>query len=171
MNLKIEKAINDQINFEFYSSYIYLAMAAHLNSVNLVGFAHWMEIQVQEELAHAMKLLNYLQSRDGRVELESIDKPQVSWESPLDAFEDALKHEKIVTSRINDLLDISLSEKDHATNAQLQWFINEQIEEEANVSAIVQQLKFAAGAPNILFMMDRELGQRVLVPIDNNTAK
>ena len=164
MNEKMEKAINDQINFELYSSYIYLSMSSYLRSLNLNGFAHWMEIQVQEEVAHAMKFYNFLHDRGGNIELETIQKPKVSWDSPKDAFEDAYKHEQIVTGRINDLVDLALELRDHATNAHLQWFINEQVEEESNVLGILQQIRLAENSPNGLFMLDRELGQRVFNP-------
>jgi ferritin len=164
MNIKMQEAINSQVNFELYSSYIYLSMSSYLKSLNLNGFAHWMEIQIQEEIAHAMKLYNFLHERGGRVELETIQKPKVNWHSPLDAFEDAYKHEQIVTGRINSLVDLALELRDHATNAHLQWFISEQVEEESNVLGIVQQMKLAEGSPNGLFMLDRELGQRVFTP-------
>ena len=143
MREKIVKAINDQVNFELYSSYIYLSMSSYLRSLNLNGFANWMEIQVQEEVAHAMKLYNFLHERGGNVELEAIKKPKVRWNSPLEAFEDAYAHEQIVTGRINNLVDLALEEKDHATNAHLQWFVNEQVEEESNVLGILQQIKWA----------------------------
>ncbi len=164
MNEKMEKAINDQINFELYSSYIYLSMSSYLRSLNLNGFAHWMEIQVQEEIAHAMKFYNFLHERGGNIEFETIQKPKVSWESTCEVFEDAYKHEQIVTGRINDLVDLALEIRDHATNAHLQWFINEQVEEESNVLGILQQIKLAENSPNGLFMLDRELSQRVYNP-------
>ena len=167
MNEKIEKAINSQINFELYSSYIYLSMSSYLKSLNLNGFANWMEIQVQEEIGHAMKLYTFLHERGGRVEFGAIEKPKVTWKSPLEAFHDAYAHEQIVTGRINDLVDLALAEKDHATNAHLQWFISEQVEEESNVLGILQQMKLSEGAPNGLFMLDRELAQRVYTPIQN----
>ena len=163
MDNKMQKAINDQINFELYSSYIYLSMSSYLKSLNLNGFAHWMEIQVQEEVAHAMKLYNFLQERGGNVEFQGIPKPKSKWDSPLDAFQNAYEHEQIVTERINALVDMALQLKDHATNAHLQWFISEQVEEESNVLGILQQMKLAEGAPNGLFMLDRELAQRVFV--------
>ena len=164
MKEKVEKAINSQVNFELYSSYLYMSMSSYLRSLNLNGFAHWMEIQVQEEIAHAMKLYNFLHERGANVEFGTIPKPKVSWKSPLEAFEDAYAHEQIVTGRINDLVDLALAEKDHATNAHLQWFVNEQVEEESNVLGILQQIKLAEGAPNGLFMLDRELLQRVFTP-------
>jgi ferritin len=164
MNVKMQKAINNQINFELYSSYIYLSMSSYLKSLNLNGFANWMEIQVQEEIAHAMKLYNFLHERGGNVEFGEISKPKAQWETPLDAFQNAYEHEQIVTSRINALVDLALELKDHATNAHLLWFVNEQVEEESNVLGILQQIKLAGGSANGLFMLDRELGQRVFTP-------
>ncbi|HJO95400.1 MAG TPA: ferritin [Victivallales bacterium] len=168
MDSKMVDAINEQINFEFYSSYIYLSMSAYLKSLNLNGFAHWLEIQVQEELAHAMKLFNFLEDRNGKVILEAIEKPKSTWNSPLDAFQDAYEHEKIVTARINNLVDMALTQKDHATNAHLQWFISEQVEEESNFCTIVQQISLAEKSPGGFFLLDKEFSQRVFTPIDTN---
>ena len=168
MDIKMQKELNDQINFELYSSYIYLSMSSYLKSLNLNGFANWMEIQVQEEVAHAMKMYNFLHERGGNVEFQEIAKPKTEWDSPLDAFQNALEHEKIVTGRINNLVDMALELRDHATNAHLQWFISEQVEEESNALGIVQQIKLAEGSPNGLFMLDRELGQRVFTPSQDN---
>ncbi len=167
MNREIEKAINEQINFELYSSYLYLSMSSYLRGENLNGFGNWMEIQAKEEHYHAMKLFNFLHDRGRKVVLEAIEKPKNEWSSPLEIFEETLAHEKMVTSRINDLVDLALQLKDHATNSHLQWFINEQVEEEANVLTVLQQVKLAAGSANGLFMIDRELGQRVYIPINS----
>ena len=172
MDIKMQKAINDQLNFELYSSYIYLSMSSYLKSLNLNGFANWMEIKVQEEVAHAMKFYNFLHERGGNVEFQEIPKPKTEWDSPLAVFQNALEHEKIVTSRINKLVDLALELKDHATNAHLQWFISEQVEEESNALGIVQQIEMAKDAPSGMFMLDRELGQRVYTPPqDNNSNK
>lgn len=161
---KIEQALNDQINAELYSAYLYLSMVAYFESVNLSGFAAWMRAQTQEEVVHAMKIYDYVNERGGRVVLESIAEPPAKWESPLAAFEAAYKHEQLVTGRINDLVDLAIKEKDHAANTFLQWFVNEQVEEETSADAVVQQLKMAEGAPGALFMIDRELGQRAFTP-------
>ncbi len=163
MNPKLEKALNDQINFEIYSAYIYMSMSSYMKSLNLNGFAHWLDIQVKEELAHAVKFYNYIHDRNGNVEFMAIAKPEAGWKSPLHVFEHALEHEKIVTSRINNLVDIAISEKDHAANAHLQWFVNEQVEEEANFFAVVQQLKLAGDSMNNLFLLDKEMATRVFV--------
>lgn len=164
MDKKMQVAINDQMNFELYSSYIYMAMSSYLKSLNLNGFANWMEIQVQEEISHAMKLYEFLHDRGADVELMEILKPAKEWKSVEDVFQNALEHEQKVTGRINKLVDLALELKDHATNAHLQWFVNEQVEEESTVLGILQQVKLAEGAPNGLFMLDRELAQRVFTP-------
>ncbi|MEI6056233.1 MAG: ferritin [Lentisphaerota bacterium] len=163
MNPKIEKALNDQINFELYSSYIYMAMASYFRSLSLSGFAHWMEIQVQEELAHALKLYNYITERGGIAVFDAIAKPPQTWDSPTDVFKHSHEHEQIVTSRMHEIVDLSLKEKDHTTNAHIQWYLNEQVEEESKVLGIYQQLKFANNSPQALLMFDRELAQRIFV--------
>jgi len=161
---KMEDALNDQINAELYSAYLYLAMAAYFDSENLPGFASWMRVQTQEETAHAMKIFDFVSERGGRVILKAIDEPAKEWNSALAAFKAACEHEQYITGRINDLVNLAIKEKDHATNAFLQWFVNEQVEEETSVDSVVQQLKMAEKAPGALFMMDRELGQRTFTP-------
>ncbi len=157
---KMQNAINGQINAELYSAYLYLSMSADFSSKNLSGFANWMKIQAREELGHAMKLYNFVEERLGRVTLKAIDAPATQWDSPLAAFEQALKHEQKVTGLINKLVDQAITENDHATRGFLQWFVDEQVEEEASADAIVQQLKLMKGAPGGLFMLDKELGRR-----------
>ncbi len=161
---KMQEALNAQLNGEYYSSYLYLSMSAYGESIDLKGFAHWFLIQTQEEMTHAMKLFNYIVDRKGEVRLRAIDGPPTKWDSALAVFEDALAHEQHVTERINQLTDLALAEHDHATWTLLQWFISEQVEEEASLDVIVQQLKLAAGTPAALFMLDRELGARTLAP-------
>lgn len=161
---KMEKALNEQINAEAYSAYLYLSMAAYFEAENLPGLASWMRIQTQEETAHALKFFDFVNERRGRVILKAIDQPPKEWESPLVAFEAAFEHEQLVTGRINDLVNLAVQEKDHATNAFLQWFVNEQVEEETSVDTIVQMLKMAEKAPGAMFMIDRELGQRTFTP-------
>ncbi|MDD4270570.1 MAG: ferritin [Pirellulaceae bacterium] len=161
---KMEEALNSQINAEYYSSYLYLSMAAYFDSINLVGMANWMRVQAQEEMAHAMKFFDFIAERSGRVTLASIDAPPNEWASPLAAFEDALAHERHISSRINKLVDLALAESDHATNNFLQWFVAEQVEEEATADGIVQQLRLVKDAPGGVFLLDRELGQRTFVP-------
>ena len=158
---KIQKAINDQINAEMFSAYLYLSMEAYFQSISLKGFAAWMRVQVQEEMMHGMKFYDFINERGGKVTLEAIAKPETSWASPLAAFEAILKHEEHVTSLINDLVDLAISEKDHASNNFFQWFVAEQVEEEASANEIVEKLKLVKDNPSGLFMVDAELGKRV----------
>jgi ferritin len=157
---KMEKALNDQINAELYSAYLYLSMSAYFEAGNLPGFAKWMRIQWQEEVMHALKIYDYVNERGGRVTLKSIDGPPAKWKSPLDVFQATYKHEQVVTGRINDLVTQAVAEKDHATNAFLQWFVTEQVEEEKSADEIIQKLKRISDAPGGLYMLDKELGQR-----------
>ena len=161
---KIQSAINDQINAETYSAYLYWSMVAYFESVNLPGFAAWMRAQVQEEMFHAVKFTNFLYERGGRTLLGPIEGPPTEWDSPLAAFEAAYAHEQIVTGRINDLVRLAREENDPASEIFLQWYVTEQVEEENAADTIVQQLKLMADAPGGLFMLDRELGQRVFTP-------
>jgi ferritin len=157
---RTQEALNKHANAEFYSSYLYLSMSAYFQSINLIGFAHWMRVQAREELAHAMKFYDHVIERGGRVSLQAVAAPTAQWDSPLAAFEDAYRHEQKVTGLINQLVDEAVQSKDHATNAFLQWFVSEQVEEEASVDAIVQKLKLVGGAPGGLFMIDHHLGER-----------
>jgi ferritin len=157
---KMENALNEQINAEMYSAYLYLSMAAHFESENLSGFAKWMRVQTQEEEAHAKKLFEYVLERGGKVTLKAIEAPPAQWKSPLAAFEAAHKHEQSITERINKLAELATDQKDHATSVFLQWYVNEQVEEEAQVDKIVRTLKATNEAPGALYMIDRELGQR-----------
>lgn len=157
---KMEKAINEQINWEIYSSYLYLSMSAYFESVNLKGSANWMRAQAMEELAHFKKMYDFVLARGGRVTLSEIKGPPEEWKTPLAAFEDALTHEQEVTRRINNLADLSLELKDHASNSFLQWFVDEQVEEESSVDEVIQSLKLNTENPGGLFMVDKELAQR-----------
>ena len=161
---KMQQALNEQINAELYSAYLYLSMEAYFKSENLPGFANWMRAQTQEELMHAMKIYDFLNERGGRVILKRIEEPPTQWDSPLAAFEAAYKHEQKVTGLINDLVNLAIEEKDHATNSFLQWFVNEQVEEESSADEVVQKLKRVEKAPGGMFMIDQELGQRVFTP-------
>ena len=161
---KMSKALNDQLNWEIYSSYVYAAMASWLKAQNLNGFANWMNIQVREELDHAAMFYDFLHDLGADVEFDAIPKPQSNWKNTEEVFEDTLEHEQGVTSRINNLIDLALADKDHATNARLQWFISEQVEEEANALALLQQMKLIKNSPDALLMIDRELAQRVYNP-------
>jgi ferritin len=161
---KIQDALNKQLNAELYSSYLYLSMAAYFESIRLKGFANWMRVQAQEELLHSMKFYDYIQERGGRVILASIDEPQTQWDSPLAAFKHVYQHEQKVTGLINNLVTLALSEADHATHNFLQWFVAEQVEEEASADEIVQKLGLLGEERSGLFMLDKELGQRVFTP-------
>ena len=161
---KMEEALNNQVNAELYSAYLYLSMESYFKSENLNGFANWMRVQTQEEVSHAMKIYDFINERGGRVTLKTIEGPQTEWDSALAVFKAAYAHEQKVTGLINDLVDLAITEKDHATNSFLQWFVNEQVEEEASADEIVQQLKMMESAPGGMFMLDRELGQRVFTP-------
>jgi len=160
MDPKIIDALNGQIKEELFSSYLYLSMAAYLENLGLKGFAHWMEMQAKEELGHAMKFYKFVIERGGRVRLFDIPQPRVDWESPLDVFEEALKHEQYITSKINALMTLAKEAGDYATEIFLQWFVTEQIEEESSVGEVVEKLKLVKDSPNGLFMIDRELGMR-----------
>ena len=160
LNQRMEDALNEQHNAELYSGYLYLAMSAWFQSVNLSGFAAWMRVQAQEELVHAMKFYDYINERGGRVTLKTIDGPPSEWDSPLAAFEGAYAHEQKVTGMINGLVDLAREEHDHATEIFLQWFVSEQVEEEDSANEVVQKIKLMGEASGGLFMLDRELGQR-----------
>ncbi|AXV38494.1 MAG: ferritin [Methanobacterium sp. BRmetb2] len=161
---KIQNALNSQLNAELYSAYLYMAMNAYFESIDLGGFANWMRIQAQEEVSHGMKFHDYIIQRGGRVILDEIEKPQTEWESPLEVFEHVYAHEQKVTGLINDLVNLAIEEKDHATNNFLQWFVAEQVEEEESSSGVLQKIKLAVGDSGSLFMLDNELGQRVFNP-------
>ncbi|MBA4357300.1 MAG: ferritin [Humidesulfovibrio sp.] len=160
---KMEKAFNDQIKWEYYSAYLYLSMASYFQSLGLPGFANWMEVQTQEELFHGTKMFRYVLEKGMRVHLQGIEAPQLEWKSPLAAFEFSLKHELVVTKRINDLVDLAQKEKDHASAIFLQWFVSEQVEEEASFGDVLSKLKLV-GDGGGLFMLDRELAARVYTP-------
>ena len=160
----MQDAINDQINAELYSSYLYLSMCAYFQSTNLPGFANWMRMQAQEELVHAMKFYDYVSVRGGRVALKRIEEPPKKWDSPLAVFEHTYKHEQKVTSLINSLVDLAISENDHAANIFLKWYVEEQVEEEESADEVVQKLKLMGDAGHNLFMIDQELGKRVFTP-------
>ncbi|MBT3279772.1 MAG: ferritin [Phycisphaerales bacterium] len=164
LNTNIEEALNSQYNFEMYSANIYLSMAAWADSQNLSGVANWFKVQYAEEMFHAQKFYDYIIERGGRVIVGQLDKPQSDWASPLAAFENALHHEGIVTGRVNDLMSLAIDSKDHATVAFLQWFVSEQVEEEANADAIIQKLTLMGDAPGGLFLIDNELATRVFTP-------
>ena len=159
----VENALNEQINAEFHSAYLYLSMSAYFLSSGLAGYANWMRIQYMEELAHATRFFDYVNERKGKVKLTPIAEVQVDFSGIVNVFEETLVHEQTVTGLINKLMDISIQENDHATRSFLQWFVDEQVEEEANVEQILDNLKLIKGEGQGLLMMDREMQTRVFV--------
>jgi ferritin len=165
---EILDAMNKQINAESYSAYMYLSMAAYFESKGLSGFANWMKVQYQEETAHALKFFNYLVGRGGKIVLKSVDQVPVEFNDIVDVFEKTLAHEIHVTEMINNLMNVAAAANDHASQSFLKWFVDEQVEEEANVEKILLTLKLINGQGDGIFMMDREMGQRIFV--DPNAA-
>jgi ferritin len=170
LNTKVQDAFNQQINAELFSEYLYLSMAAHFESVSLKGMANWMRIQAGEERMHAMKFYQYILDRSGKVVLAQIDAPKTSWSSPLEVFEEAYAHELKVTGLINNLVNIAIAEKDHAAHQFLEWFVNEQVEEESNSSTIVDRLKLVGDNGVAIYMIDQELSQRQPAPTAASAA-
>ncbi len=156
----LQDAMNEQIKNELYSAYLYLSMSAYCEAANLPGFAHWMRVQAQEEEAHAMKFYEFIYERGGRVVLQAIDQPPVEFQSPLAVFEQTLEHEQKVTAMIHDLYALAVEEKDYASQAFLQWFVTEQVEEEASATQILETLKMIGDKGHALIMLDRQLGRR-----------
>ena len=163
INEKMEKAFNDQINAELYSEYLYLSMKAYFETLNLTGFINWMDVQVQEEHAHAMGMFDYVNSRGGRVKLAAIDAPETDWESPLAVFEHILKHEELVTSLINKVADVADEVKDRAAAGFLNWYIKEQVEEEDNVGKVLATLRLIGDDKHALLALDKGLATRTFV--------
>ena len=161
---KLLDAFNEQINKELYSEYLYFSMAAWFDAENLPGFANFFKIQVQEERSHVMKMYDSVNERGGKVFLKEIDKPQIEFNSALQIFELAYKHEQFVSKLINELMDMAIEEKDHAAKSFLNWFIDEQVEEEASMDAIVGKLKMVGGNGHGMLMIDNELGTRTFTP-------
>lgn len=160
LDKKIEKALNEQINKEMYSAYLYMAMSADTTHKGLDGFANWFMVQYQEEMEHAMRIYNYIQEQGGKVILDEIEQPPSSFDDPLDMFKKTLEHEQFITKSIHDLVALARKENDYATEIFLQWFVTEQIEEEANDNEIIDKLKMVGNKGNGLYMVDRELAQR-----------
>lgn len=160
LSKSIQDAINEQIKNELYSAYLYLSMAAHFESTNLPGFAHWMKFQATEEVKHGMKFFEYINERGGKVTLKAIDQPPTDFKTPLDIFKMAHKHEQKVTGMINKLYELALKENDYPSQVMLQWFIKEQVEEEKSAESIIEQLKMAGESSAALLMADRQFAQR-----------
>ena len=164
---KMAQALNDQVNREMYSAYLYMAMSAHCNERGLKGFANWFMVQYHEEMLHAMKIYEYIQRQGAEVTLAAIQQPPTTFESPLDMFTKTLEHEQFITRSINDLMELAIAEKDHASQIFLEWYVTEQVEEEENDNDIIAQLNFIQDNPQGLMMLDRELAGRMTnVPTD-----
>lgn len=164
ISTKLQEAINSQINKELFSEYLYLSMAAYCESENLDGIANFFHVQTKEEHFHAMKFFAYLNERGGRVKLMPIEGPQTDFKSIEDIFEQTLRHEQLVTQSINEIMDLAIKENDHATKSFLQWFIDEQVEEEATAEKLLHKVKLISGHPHGLFMLDKELAARTFNP-------
>lgn len=160
LSKKINEALNNQLKSELYASHLYLSMAAFCESINLPGFARWMMQQSSEERTHALKIFNYINNRDGRVTLQSVDQPPATFKSAVDMFQQALEHEKSVSEAVHKLYRLASEESDYPTEVELQWFITEQVEEEKTASDIVQKLKMVGEQPTALLMLDHHLGAR-----------
>ncbi len=163
INEKLEKEFNVQINKELYSEYLYLAMKTYFMEQNLMGFVNWFDCQVQEEHAHAIGMFNYLNERGGKIELLPIDKPEFSGKTPLEIFEEVLKHEQYVTSRINTVYDVAEEVRDRAAMKFLDWYIDEQVEEEASVDGVLSTLRLIGDDKNALLLLDKDLATRTFV--------
>lgn len=156
----VQQALNDQVKQEFYSAHVYLSMCAWFEDQGLPGFAKWMRFQYQEELGHGIKIFDFINDRDGKVIIEGVEAPPTSWDSPLAAFEAAYDNEKAVSQSIDDLYNLADTEGDHATKVMLQWFITEQVEEEASTKQAVDRLKLAGSDSSALLVLDQQFGSR-----------
>jgi ferritin len=161
LSAKLQDALNRQINAEFYSSYLYLSMAAYFEAADLKGMAHWMRIQAAEETAHALRIFDYINNRSGRVTLAPVDAPKIEWKSVVEVFEDSYKHEQKITGMINELFNLAATERDASTHDFLEWFAREQVEEESAAQLIVAQAKRVGDAGLGVYLLDQELGKRV----------
>lgn len=161
---KMQEALNDQMKWEFYSEFLYLAMAGYFKSLSLDGFANWMVVQAEEERTHALMFFNYIDEAGGRPYIRAFDQMENEYDSVIDVFKATVEHEKLVTRRINDLMSMALEEKDHATANFIDWFVKEQVEEVAGPQKILDQLELVKGDNRAVLMLDRELGQRIYTP-------
>ncbi len=161
---KINTALNAQVNAELFSAYLYMSMSAWCSQRSLSGMANWMRCQAQEEQFHAMKIYDYILERGGHISLDAIEKPSAEWDSPIALFEETARHEAKVTGLINDLVSLSIKEKDYAAHIFLQWFVTEQVEEEASVSEVLERMKMIGDDSAGMFAMDMELAKRLFTP-------
>jgi len=164
ISIKMQKALNTHLNEEFYSSYLYLSMAAYFEAKNLKGLANWMRIQSTEEQMHGMKFFDFILQKGGKINLTQLGAPKIEWKSISEVFADTLKHEKKISGLINKLVEVAMAEKDFATNTFLQWFVTEQVEEESNVEEIIQKIDMIGEDKSGLYMLDNELGARAAAP-------
>lgn len=164
INKNVEKILNEQINAEFWSAYFYLSMSNYFNANGMPGFANWMKVQFEEETFHAMKMMDFVNERGGRVILQPIAEVPSEWDGVLNIYEETLKHEETVTSLINGCVNVAMEEKDHATVNFMKWFVDEQVEEEATVSEIIDQLKMFNCQGQGLYMLDKEFKARTFTP-------
>jgi ferritin len=156
----VADALNKQVNAELYSAYLYLSMSAYCETIPLKGFAKWLRVQAQEEQTHAMKFYDYIIEAGGTIKLTAVDAPKTTWKSPQEVFEEVYAHEQKVTGMINGLMDLAIKEKDYATQTMLAWFVKEQVEEEANASEILAQIKMLGSVVGHLFYLDHQLSKR-----------
>lgn len=161
---KLQNALNEQINKEFFAEYLYLSMSAYLESIEMEGFANYFNVQAQEEHFHAMKMFNFVHDKGGRVILKSLKEPKSDFKSVIDVIEESLKHEQFVTKSINDLMDIAIKENDHSVKSFLEWYVDEQVEEEATITRLLAKLKLINGEGLGLLTLDSQLGQRKYEP-------
>jgi len=165
LSKSLENAINDQVTFEFYSSYTYLAMATYCESIDLSGFANFFRVQAKEEIDHAMKFYDYVYQKNGSIELEKVNKPQTTFDGIVDVFQKGYEHEQTVTKKIYYLSDIAYEEREHSTISLLKWFIDEQVEEENNFNMLLKKVRRAGDNQAALYLLDDELAKRVYTPI------
>lgn len=161
---KLQDALNKQINREFFSEYLYLSMSAYLESIEMEGFANYFNIQAQEEHFHAMKMFNFVHDKGGRVILKPLGEPKANYTSVLEVIEEALEHERYITKSINELMDVAIKENDHSVKSFLEWYVDEQVEEEATMSKLIAKLKLINGEGLGLLTLDNELSQRKFIP-------
>ena len=166
---RVLKKLNQQLYNELFSAYLYYSMAAYFEGINLKGFANWMVVQAQEELTHVHRLYKYIIDKGARPKMEAVPAPRHDWDSPLDAMQDAYHHECSVSEQINECVSLAIEESDHSTNTMLQWFVNEQVEEEAAADDIVQKLKLIADNTSGLYLLDTELAKRSVEPADGRS--
>jgi ferritin len=168
INENVSKILNEQVNKEFYSAYLYLSMSAYFSNIGLLGFANWMRVQAQEEQAHAMFIYDFLINRGEKVVLTAIDNPPYNWKNPLDVMENVLEHEVYVTGLINNIVNIAEEAKDRATISYMNWFVDEQVEEEASSQDIISKLKLIGDDKSALYLLDKDLSIRIFnMPIIN----